>query len=223
MSRILVAEDEWGIASFVLKGLRANGYTASHAADGDTALFEARSGQYDLLVLDLGLPGRDGLSVLRALRKAKVAIPVVILTARDDPATLVEGLDAGADDFIAKPFRFDELLARVRTRLRVDHLPTESTLRFGDIEFDARARRVLLDGAPVELSSREYRVLETFLRHPGQILSREQLLSHAWGRDFAAGSNIVDVYVRALRKKLGAAVIETVRGLGYRLGDGSRR
>jgi len=219
MTRILVAEDERGIASFIVKGLTANGYAATVAADGETALWHARSGEFDLLILDLGLPGRDGLSVLHELRAKQSSIPVVILTAREGVDTLVTGLDAGADDYISKPFRFDELLARIRSRLRTSREPELSTVRFRDVVIDQRARRVERGGKPVELTAREFVLLTTFLDHPGQVLSRQQLLSHVWGYDFEGGSNVVDVYVGYLRRKLGADLIVTARGLGYRLGD----
>ncbi|HEY5109170.1 MAG TPA: response regulator transcription factor [Acidimicrobiales bacterium] len=219
MNRILVAEDEPRIASFIVKGLTAAGYTVAVAEDGDSALWEGRSGEHDLLVLDLGLPGRDGLSVLQELRRNRIDIPVVILTARDGAEVLVEGLDAGADDFISKPFVFDELLARIRTRLRPNRLARQTTLRIGALEFDLEGRKVTQDGARIDLSAREYRILETFLRHPGQVLSRQQLISHAWGQDFDSSSNIVDVYVGYLRRKLGPGVISTVRGMGYRMED----
>jgi DNA-binding response OmpR family regulator len=220
MSRILVAEDEARIAAFISKGLHAAGYAVVVAGDGDAAFWRASSGEHDLLVLDLGLPGRDGLSVLHDLRRNGVEIPVVILTARDGPGALAEGLDAGADDFIAKPFVFDELLARIRTRLRPGHQARRTTLRFGDLEFDVESRKVTRAGTPINLSAQEYRVLETFLRHPGQVLSRQQLISHAWGQDFDTGSNVVDVYVGYLRRKLGPEVITTVRGFGYRFEAG---
>jgi two-component system, OmpR family, response regulator len=219
MTRILVAEDERGIASFIVKGLTANGYAATVAADGETALWHARSGEFDLLILDLGLPGRDGLSVLHELRAKQSSIPVVILTAREGVDTLVTGLDAGADDYISKPFRFDELLARIRSRLRTNREPEPSSVRFRDVVIDLRARRVERGGKPVELTAREFVLLTTFLDHPGQVLSRQQLLSHVWGYDFEGGSNVVDVYVGYLRRKLGADLIVTARGLGYRLGD----
>jgi len=219
MTRILVAEDEPGIASFIVKGLTANGYTATVAADGEHALWQAKSGEFDLVVLDLGLPGRDGLSIIHQLRQEKNEIPVVILTAREGVDSLVAGLDAGADDYIAKPFRFDELLARIRSRLRTGHAPEVTIVRFRDIVFDLKARRVERGGQPVELTAREYVLATTFLDHPGQVLSRQQLLSHVWGYDFEGGSNVVDVYVGYLRRKLGADLIVTVRGLGYRLGE----
>jgi two-component system copper resistance phosphate regulon response regulator CusR len=221
MSRILVAEDEAGIASFIVKGLTADGHTATVAEDGNVALSAARSGAFDLIVLDLGLPGRDGLSVLRELRRDDITIPVIILTARDTLDDLVGGLDSGADDFIAKPFRFDELLARIRSRLRETPAPQQTTLRYRDVVVDVATRRVERAGEPVELTAREFILAETFLRHPGQVLSRQQLLSRVWGYDFDGGSNIVDVYVGYLRRKLGPDLITTVRGIGYRLGDTS--
>jgi two-component system, OmpR family, copper resistance phosphate regulon response regulator CusR len=221
MSRILIAEDEAGIASFIVKGLTADGHTATVAEDGNVALSAARSGAFDLIVLDLGLPGRDGLSVLRELRRDDITIPVIILTARDTLDDLVGGLDSGADDFIAKPFRFDELLARIRSRLRETPAPQQTTLRYRDVVVDVATRRVERAGEPVELTAREFLLAETFLRHPGQVLSRQQLLSRVWGYDFDGGSNIVDVYVGYLRRKLGPDLITTVRGIGYRLGDTS--
>jgi two-component system, OmpR family, copper resistance phosphate regulon response regulator CusR len=219
MSRILIAEDEAGIASFIVKGLTAEGHTATVAEDGNVALAAGRSGAFDLIVLDLGLPRRDGLSVLRELRSDGIEIPVIILTARDSIDDLVGGLDSGADDYIAKPFRFDELLARIRSRLRESHHPTSTTLQYGDVVVDVATRRVQRAGQPVELTAREFLLAETFLKHPGQVLSRQQLLSRVWGYDFDGGSNIVDVYVGYLRKKLGTDLIATVRGVGYRLGD----
>jgi DNA-binding response OmpR family regulator len=219
MSRILIAEDEAGIASFIVKGLTAAGHTASVATDGRQALSAARSGAFDLIVLDLGLPGLDGLSVLHALRSDKIEVPVIILTARDTIDDLVGGLDSGADDYIAKPFRFDELLARIRTRLREPHRARPTTLRCGDVVMDLATRHVERAGTPVELSAREFLLAQTFLTHPGQVLSRQQLLSRVWGYDFDGGSNIVDVYVGYLRRKLGADLITTVRGVGYRLRD----
>jgi DNA-binding response OmpR family regulator len=173
---------------------------------------------FDLLVLDIGLPGRDGFSVLRELRARGQKLPVVVLTARDDVEDKVAGLEGGADDYVTKPFRFEELLARVRVRLRAraDGAAEPTVLRVGDVVLDPRSRRVAVDGRTVELSAREFAMLDTFMRHAGQVLAREQLLSHVWGYDHDPGSNVVDVYVGYLRKKLGAARIETVRGAGYR-------
>ena len=217
MSRILIAEDEPRIAAFVEKGLRASGFATTVVADGPTALARVRAGEVDLLVLDIGLPGMDGFSVLRALRGEGVAIPVIILTARDGVQDTVAGLEGGADDYMPKPFRFEELLARVRLRLAGSR-PAESTLlRCGNLSLDLRTRRASADGRTVDLSAREFALAEAFLRHPGQVLSREQLLSNVWGYDFDPGSNVVDVYVRYLRRKVGAERIQTVRGMGYRL------
>ena len=212
-----MAEDEPGISSFIAKGLKAAGHTAHVVEDGKTALWEARSGEFDLLVLDLGLPGLDGLAVLTQLRAAGSQIPVVILTARDDVDTLVTGLDLGASDFIAKPFRFDELLARIRTRLRDTGEMGSTCYQLGGVVVDLTARRVERDGQEVKLTAKEFSLLETFLAHQGQVLSRQQLLSHTWGYDFDTDSNVVDVYVRYLRRKLGPDIISTVRGMGYRM------
>lgn len=220
MSRILVAEDEPRIAAFIVKGLTAAGYRVTVAEDGETALWEGQSGEHDLLVLDLGLPVRDGLSVLQELRRHRIEIPVVILTARDGAEDLVEGLDAGADDFISKPFVFDELLARIRTRLRPTRSARPTAVHLGELEFDLERRKVTRGGSVVDLSAREYHILEVFLRHPGQILSRQQLISQVWDQDFDARSNVVDVYVGYLRRKLGPGVITTVRGMGYRMEEG---
>jgi two-component system copper resistance phosphate regulon response regulator CusR len=218
MNRILIAEDEDRIASFVEKGLRANGFVTTVAGDGDSALELARSRAFDLVVLDLGLPGRDGFSVLRLMREEQVRTPVIILTARDTVGDTVAGLEGGADDYMTKPFRFEELLARVRLRLRAgENTPEVSVLVTDGVSLDLRTRRAKVDGQTIDLTAREFLLLELFLRHPGQVLSREQILSHVWGYDFDPGSNIVDVYVRALRKKLGADCIATVRGMGYRL------
>lgn len=216
MSRILIAEDEDRIASFVRKGLTANGFTVSVVTDGSATIESALSGGYDLIVLDLGLPGRDGFSVLRALREARIDTPVIILTARDTVRDTVAGLEGGADDYMTKPFRFEELLARVRLRLRrTDNAPEATVLQTGSLSLDLRTRRAQVGERTVELTAREFTLLELFLRHPGQVLSREQILSHVWGYDYNPGSNIVDVYVRTLRRKLGHDHISTVRGMGY--------
>jgi DNA-binding response OmpR family regulator len=217
VNRILIAEDEHRIAAFLERGLRSNGFTATTVADGEAAYDYARSGQFDLLILDIGLPRVDGFTVLRRLREASVDIPVVILTARDSVRDTVAGLESGADDYIAKPFAFEELLARVRLRLRADRTPEPTMLRVGSLTLDLRTRRAHVEDRAVELTTREFALAEVFFRHPEQVLSREQLLSGAWGFDFDPGSNVVDVYVRYLRRKLGAERIETVRGTGYRL------
>ena len=220
MSRILIAEDEPRLSSFLEKGLRAAGYATTVCDDGVKAAALALDAEFDLLILDIGLPGQDGFAVLRALRARGERMPVLILTARDEVSDTVTGLDIGADDYVTKPFIFEELLARVRARLRV---ALESgggdpyVLEAGGITLDVRTRRAGAGGDDVELTAKEFSLLETFLRHPGQVLSREQLLSLVWGYDFDAGSNVVDVYVGYLRRKLGQERFETVRGMGYRL------
>ncbi|MEU7469652.1 response regulator transcription factor [Streptomyces sp. NPDC044984] len=218
MNRILIVEDEERIASFVEKGLRANGFTTTVVPDGEAGYEYALTGGFDLVVLDIGLPGRDGFTVLREMRESRVTTPVIVLTARDSVRDTVAGLEGGADDWMTKPFRFEELLARVRLRLRTAaRAPEVTVLKAGSLSLDLRTRRARAGDRTVDLTAREFVLLELFLRHPGQVLSREQILSHVWGYDFDPGSNIVDVYVRALRKKLGAEKVETVRGMGYRL------
>lgn len=224
MNRILIVEDEPRIVSFLEKGLQANGFTTAVASNAHDAIQMALSHEFDLLILDLGLPDQNGLSVLEQLRGQGEQVPIIILTARDDIDDKVTGLEGGADDYVTKPFRFKELLARIRARLRnqqsisgkANH-KNEMMLQVGDLTLDLRTRQGQVGDRYVELSAREFIMAETFLRHPGQVLSREQLLSHVWGYDYDPGSNIVDVYVGYLRKKLGSDVIETVRGMGYRL------
>lgn len=218
MSRILIAEDEPRIAAFLDKGLRANGFATAVAGDGDTTLEAVRANQFDLLLLDIGLPGKDGFVVLRELREERRLLPVVVLTARDGLDDTVAALEGGADDYMTKPFRFEELLARVRLRLQRDHTLEATVLRNGELSLDLRTRRAKVAGRTVDLTAREFALAETFLRHPGQVLSREQLLSHVWGYGHDPGSNVVDVTVCGLRRKLGPRAIETVRGMGYRLG-----
>ncbi|MBA3281023.1 MAG: response regulator transcription factor [Acidimicrobiia bacterium] len=217
MARILIAEDEPRIASFLEKGLRANGYTTVTVDDGKSAAALARDEDFDLLVLDLGLPKMDGMEVLAHIRAQGNTMPVVILTARTEVGATVAGFEGGADDYVTKPFRFEELLARVRARLRTERGADSNVHEAGGISLDVRTRVAEVDGRTVELTAREYSLLETLLRHPDQVLSREQLLSMVWGYDFDPGSNVVEVYVRYLRKKLGEHTIETVRGMGYRL------
>lgn len=217
MTRILIAEDEPRIASFLQKGLEANGFTTVLVTDGRDAAALARSEDFDLLILDLGLPILDGHETLREIRGRGESIPVIILTARQGVDETIAGLEHGADDYVTKPFHFDELLARIRARLREPSKPEVMSLEHGGIVLDLRTRRATVGGKKVELSAREFILAETFFRHPGQVLSREQLLAHVWGYDFDPGSNVVDVYVGYLRKKLGPKTIETVRGMGYRL------
>lgn len=218
MSRILVAEDDRGIADFICRGLRDAGYATDVAEDGLTAYELARGGEYDLVVLDLGLPIIDGRVVLTRLRQSGVSVPVIVLTARDGVEDTVGSLEDGANDHMTKPFQFAELLARVRLRL-TDEAAGDASGRIahGDLVLDPRTQRVQVNGKWVDLSRREMGLLEVFLRHPGQILSRAQLLGRVWGLDFDPASNVVDVYVRALRRKIGAHRVETIRGSGYRL------
>jgi DNA-binding response OmpR family regulator len=219
MARILVVEDEPGIASFLEKGLDAAGHTTMVVGDGREGAALARDDAFDLVVLDLGLPRLDGMSVLRQIRARGDRLPVVILTARDEVDTTVTGFEEGANDYVTKPFEFEELLARVSVRLAEANRSSggPDRLEAGGAELDVRARTLTIDGVVAELSAREYALAETLFRHAGQVLSREQLLSRVWGYDFDPGSNVVDVYVGYLRKKLGTGAIETVRGVGYRL------
>lgn len=222
MTHILIAEDEERIASFVAKGLRAHGYEASSVLTGEQALEAVERGGVDLLVLDLGLGDMDGFDVLRHLRAEGYELPVIVLTARSSVTDTVTGLESGADDYMAKPFRFEELLARVRLRLRSQ--PAGGPVRgnvlvHGRLQLDLRTRRMRVDDVEVDLSAREFALAETFMRNPGDVLTRERLLSEVWGYDFDPGSNVVDVYVRYLRRKLGAEHFDTIRGVGYRLVD----
>ncbi|SIT71359.1 response regulator transcription factor [Microbacterium sp. RU33B] len=216
MTRILIIEDEPRIAAFVKRGLESAGYTATVAEDGAEGLERALRGDIDLVLLDVGLPTMDGFEVLQHLRGQGSTVPVIMLTARSSTRDTVEGLDAGANDYVSKPFTFDELLARVRSRLREGSAPTATSITHGDVVLDILARRATVNGREVELSAREFALAEQFLRSPGQVLSREQLLSRVWGMHFDPGSNVVDVYVRYLRGKLGAEHISTIRGAGYR-------
>jgi DNA-binding response OmpR family regulator len=220
MSRILIAEDEARIASFIEKGLKSHGFIVSTATNAKETITLILGSDFDLLILDLGLPDQDGLQALEELRGQGATLPVIILTARDDIGDKVAGLEGGADDYLTKPFRFEELLARVRVRLRNRSSSTpseEMVLRVGEIELDLRTRQVCVGDRNIDLPAREFILAETFLRHPGQVLSREQLLDRVWGYDYDPGSNVVDVYVGYLRKKLGSRFFETVRGMGYRL------
>lgn len=220
MNRILIVEDERGIASFIDKGLSSRGYATKVVSDGAMAIAVASDADFDLIILDLGLPDVDGFSVLREMRRRGEKVPVIILTARDDVTDKVEGLDAGGSDYITKPFKLEELLARVRVQLRGE--PVEVTvLEVGSVALDLRTRRAQVDGVTIDLTAREFTILETFMRHPNQVLSREQLLAHVWGYDYDPGSNVVEVYVGYLRRKLGGAKIETIRGAGYRLSAGA--
>jgi DNA-binding response OmpR family regulator len=216
MARILIAEDDPLIGSFLEKGLRANGFATFLASDGEQAQRLSLTDEFDLLILDMGLPQREGFYVLQELRSRGKLLPVLVLTGRRE-RDAVMCLEAGADDYMTKPFHFDELLARVRTQLRNKGTEEPFVLRAGDVRLDLKSRRATVGERTVELTAREFSLIETFLRHPGQVLSREQLLSHVWGYSFDPTTNLVNVYVNSLRKKLGPGVIETVRGVGYRL------
>jgi two-component system copper resistance phosphate regulon response regulator CusR len=216
MTTILLIEDEPQIAAFVSRGLESAGYTTVIVDDGAEGFARALAGGIDLVLLDVGLPTMDGFDVLRRLRAEGSSVPVIMLTARSSTRDTVEGLDAGANDYVSKPFTFDELLARVRSRLRERSGPSGISIAYGDVVLDILARRATVGGREVELSAREFALAEQFLRSPGRVLTREQLLSRVWGLDFDPGSNVVDVYVRYLRGKLGGHHIVTVRGAGYR-------
>jgi DNA-binding response OmpR family regulator len=213
--RILIAEDDPLIGSFIEKGLRAAGFTTFLADDGEKAQGLSQTDEFDLMILDMGLPGREGFHVLQELRARGKTLPVLVLTGRRE-RDAVACLEAGADDYMKKPFHFEELLARVRTRLRSPGTDQPLVLSVGEVRLDLRARRATVRDRTVELTAREFSLLETFVRHPDQVLSREQLLSHVWGYAFDPTTNLVNVYVNSLRKKLGADVVETVRGVGYR-------
>jgi DNA-binding response OmpR family regulator len=216
MARILIAEDDPLIGSFLEKGLRASGFSTFLASDGEQAQRLSLTDEFDLLILDMGLPEREGFYVLQELRSRGKMLPVLVLTGRRE-RDAVMCLEAGADDYMTKPFHFEELLARVRTQLRNKGTEEPFVLHAGDVRLDLKSRRATVGERTVDLTAREFSLIETFLRHPGQVLSREQLLSHVWGYSFDPTTNLVNVYVNSLRKKLGPDVIETVRGVGYRL------
>ena len=220
---VLVVEDDERIASFLAKGLRAEGYATTVARDAKEAVALAgRLGEeLDLALLDLGLPGADGLDVLRSWRANRLSMPVIILTARDDVRAKVAGLDAGANDYVTKPFAFEELLARVRAAMRDATQTSATELAVGDLRLDLLSKVAWRGSMRIDLAPREWALLETFMRHPNQVLSRSQILSRVWEYSFDPGSNVVDVYTGYLRRKLNrpglAPLIQTVRGAGYRL------
>ena len=215
--KLLVVEDEERVASFLAKGLRANGYGVEWVSTGRDALRRAVDADVSLVILDLGLPDLDGLEVLESLRKRGATVPVLVLSARGRVNDRVKGLDLGADDYLAKPFAFEELLARIRANLRPRADVSAGVLRADGISVDQVRHEATVGGRTFSLSAREFALLQAFVGHPSQVLSRQELLSMAWDMDFDPGTNLVDVYVGYLRRKLGEALIETVRGSGYRL------
>ena len=219
--RVLVVEDEIKMASLIRRGLREEGLAADVAIKGEDALWMAQGSSYDAIVLDVMLPGLDGFEVCRRLREESVWAPVLMLTARDSVEDRVAGLDGGADDYLVKPFSFSELLARLRALARRGPIERATRLRAGDLELDPAAHRVRRGEQEIDLSAKEFALLEIFMRRPGEVLSRYALLEHAWDFHYENRSNVVDVYVRYLREKVdrpfGVESIETVRGAGYRL------
>ena len=213
--RVLVVEDEIKMASLIRRGLRSEGLAADVAIKGEDALWMAASTGYDVVVLDVVLPGIDGFEVFRRLRADRVGTPILMLTARDAVQDRIAGLDAGADDYLVKPFDFGELLARLRALGRRGAAEKGTVLHVGDLELDPASRRVRRRGQEVALTTKEFQVLEVFMRHPDQVLTRYQLLDGAWDAGYEHHSNIIDVYVGYLRKKIGRAAIRTVRGSGF--------
>ncbi|QSI75529.1 response regulator transcription factor [Niveibacterium microcysteis] len=222
--KVLLIEDERKIADFVTAGFREQGFVVEHCADGNLGYEVARRGGHDVILLDIMLPGRDGLSILKALRRAGDATPVLLLTARNELDDRVEGLNLGADDYLAKPFFFEELLARVQALLRRVSGERQNFLIVGDLRLDRIAREVTWCGKAVDLTSREFNLIEYLMRAPGRVLTRTQILEHVWGYDFDPSTNVVDVCIQRIRKKLaslegetaGDSPIESVRGVGYR-------
>lgn len=219
MQSILLVEDSDRIASFVVKGLQSHGFDCARCESGEEALKLIAAADFDLVILDIGLPGMDGFEVLRTMRGQGFDVPVIVLTARDSVDNTVASFAGGADDYMGKPFSFDELLARVRTRIRKQSsaTTTEQSLELGSLTLNLLTRKAERDGKEHELTAREFGILEFLMSHPGQVISREQLLSRVWSYDHDPESNVVDVYIRYLRQKLGNDVIQTVRGVGYRM------
>ncbi len=219
--KILLVEDDARVASFIRRGLKEENYVVDLASDGEQGLFLAQTQDYDLIVLDLLLPKKSGLEVLEALRKDRITIPILILTARDEPRDKVQGLDKGADDYLTKPFEFEEFLARIRALLRRRGDLVGTVLRAGELEFDTLRRKVTREGKEIVLTQREYSLLEFFLRHVNQVVTRSMLSEHVWEQDFDSLTNVIDVHVARLRKKIdddfSVKLLKTVRGSGYKL------
>lgn len=223
--RILVVEDEEKVANFIVKGLQQSAYTVDHAATGEDALYMASSAPYHAVVLDIMLPGIDGFEVVRRLRESGFGAPVLALTARGNLEDRVQGLDAGCDDYLPKPFAFDELLARLRALLRRNATQRPLRLEYAGLTLDPVTRVVTRDGRPIELTNKEYALLEMLLRHPEQVLTRTALTEAVWGYHFDNSSNVLEVYMNFLRKKIDHAfdqkLLHTVRGVGYVLRTGA--
>jgi DNA-binding response OmpR family regulator len=220
MKNILIAEDEPRLATWLAKKLQANSFITSIANDGYQVIQMIGSQLFDLLLLDLGLPGKNGVEVLKELRAQGKQLPIIILTARDNVKNQLAGLERGADDYVTKPFNFEELLARIHLRLQEHQFPEtkpETVLQLENLVIDLASRTVKVGESAVQLSHQELILLDTLMRHPNQVLSREELLNYVWGHNYDPNSKIVDVYVEYLRQKLGSHIIETVRGVGYRL------
>jgi two-component system, OmpR family, response regulator len=216
--RILVVEDETLLAKQLASALTEAGYAVDCAADGERGDFLGQTEQYDAVVLDLGLPKVDGLTVLRRWREAGIGTPVLVLTARGSWHEKVQGIDGGADDYVTKPFRMEELLARLRALIRRASGQTTPELRCGSVTLDPRTSKVTLDGSAVKLTSHEFRVLSYLMHHRGRVVSQTELIEHIYSQSFDRDSNTVEVFIARLRRKLGSSFIETVRGLGYRIG-----
>lgn len=216
--RLLIVEDERGIAAQLSEAAAVAGYAADHAADGEQADLLAQTETYDAVILDLGLPKIDGLSLLRRWREAGITTPVLILTARGSWHEKVKGIDGGADDYVGKPFQIEEVLARIRALIRRASGNTRSEIRIGAIALDAATARVTLAGVPVKLTSHEFRVLSYLMHHARRVVTRTELTEHIYAQDFDRDSNTVEVFIARLRRKLGTPAIETVRGVGYRMG-----
>ncbi len=219
--RVLLVEDEERIADFVSRGLTERGYVVDVASDGEEALQWAHVADFDVVILDVMLPGRDGIEVCRALRARGVRTPIVMLTARDAVEDRVRGLDSGADDYLVKPFAFAELLARLRALMRREPAMLGNVLEAGDLRFDTAALEVSRQGVVIELTSKECRLLEYLMRHPNQVLTRTMIAEHVWNYEFDNATNVIDVHIRNLRRKIDdpfpAKLIQTVRGAGYRV------
>lgn len=217
--RLLLVEDEAALAEQLVQSLTRQGYAVDHAADGEEGWFLGDTEPYDAVLLDLGLPKLDGVSVLKRWRAAGRTMPVLVLTARDSWHDKVQGLDAGADDYLAKPFRLEELLARLRALIRRTHGQTTAELVCGPVRLDTSAARVTVDGAPVALTAHEFKVLSYLMHRKGQVVPRSDLVEHVYAQDFDRDSNTIEVFVGRLRKKLGDGLIRTVRGLGYQIDE----